>query len=65
MIEGDLTFVFHKLSYEEKQKILDEAIYLIDSILEPEPRKLNLVDVADRFKIDTLQMKLRALKKQI
>ena len=65
MIDGDLTFVSHELSDKEKQEILDEVIHLIDSILEPEPRKLNLVDVADRFKIDTLQMKLRALKKQI
>lgn len=65
MKRGDLVFVAHELTREEKIEICDEAIYFIDELLKESASEVNLTNVADRFKIDSLQSKIKALKKQI
>jgi len=65
MDKGDIAFVDKKLSTDEKIKICDEIIYFIDGVLSEDPRKVNLKDIAHRFRIDTLQSKVKSLKKQI
>lgn len=65
MDKGDIAFVDKALSEEEKIKICDEVIYLIYGILSEDPKKINLRDIAHRFRIDTLQSKIKSLKKQI
>lgn len=65
MKRGDLIFIAHELTREEMLEICDEAIYFIGELLKESASDVDLTNVADRFKIDSLQSKIKALKKQI
>lgn len=65
MKRGDLIFISHELTREEKIEICDEAIYFIGELLKETTSEVDLRNIADRFKIDSLQSKIKALKKQI
>lgn len=65
MKRGDLVFMSHELTREEKIDICDEAIYFIGELLKETASEVDLTNIAHRFKIDSLQSKIKALKKQI
>lgn len=65
MQRGDLVFVTHELTRKEKIDICDEAIYFIGELLKESASEVDLHNIADRFKIDSLQSKIRTLKNQI
>ncbi len=49
----------------EIAEILDQVVNFIDICLDPDPTKVDLSNVANRCKIDTLSMKIRKIKKEI